>query len=82
MTEERCTVIERSNPGADLAIEDALQLLDNLRGDLRVALANNKTDLAMSLLEEIELAAATLDDLVNEKHGEVEQVRAEPKCNV
>ncbi len=75
-------MIERSNPSADLAIEDALQLLDNLRSDLRVALANSKTDLAMSLLEEIELAAATLDDLVNEKHGEIEQLRAEPKCNV
>lgn len=75
-------MIERSNPSADLAIEDALQLLDNLRGDLRVALANSKTDLAMSLLEEIALAAATLDDLVNEKHGEIEQLRAEPKCNV
>ncbi len=75
-------MIERSNPSADLAIEDALQLLDNLRSDLRVALANSKTDLAMSLLEEIALAAATLDDLVNEKHGEIEQLRAEPKCNV
>ncbi len=80
--EERCTVTERSSLSADLAIEDALQLLDNLRSDLEVALANSNTELAMSLLEEIELAAATLDDLVNEKHGEIEQLRAEPKCNV
>lgn len=60
------TVAERSGTGGERAIEEAMRLLDELRADLDVALANKNTELAAALVGEIKLAAVTLDELVTD----------------
>lgn len=57
---------ERSGPGEASEIEEAVRILDELRADLDVALANKNTELAVALVGEIKLAAATLDELVTD----------------
>ena len=43
-----------------------MRILDELRSDLDVALTAKNTELAAALVEEIKLAAATLDELVTD----------------
>lgn len=60
---------KHSGIGNGSAIEAAVRILYELRADLDVALVNKNKELAIALVGEIKLAAATLDALVTDHLG-------------